>query len=94
MSSFLDSFAVCLGAVSALRAVVCAEGVMPSLQMASVLCSQSWQQHALSIASGLFTATYAIAGGSREVLIANVLILTAGAVIPLCRDFQVGGAVR
>lgn len=67
---------------------------MPSLQMVSVPCRQSWQQHSLSIASGLFTATYAIAGGSRDVLIANVLILTAGAVIPLFCDFRVGGAAR
>lgn len=67
---------------------------MPSLQAVSAPCRQSWQPHALSIASGLFTATYAIAGGSRDVLIANVLILTAGAVIPLCRDVQSNGAAR
>lgn len=94
MSSFLDSFAVCLGAVSALRAVVFAEGSMPSHPAVSVPCRQSWQQHGLSIASGLFTATYAIAGGSRDALIANVLIVTAGAVMPLCRDVQSQGAAR
>lgn len=67
---------------------------MPSFPEVSVPCRHGWQQHALSIASGLFTATYAIAGGSRDVLIANVLILTAGAVIPLCRDVQSKGAAR
>lgn len=94
MSSLLDSFAVCLGAVSALRAAICAEHLPTLVPITSPVRVETWQQHALTITSGIATAVYALAGGSREVLITNALILTSGAVISLLRDLEFEGVAQ
>lgn len=94
MSPLLDSFAVCLGAVSALRAAIGGEHIITLVPPTSPVRVETWQQHALTITSGIATAVYACAGGSRDVLITNALILTAGALISLLRDLESEGAAR
>lgn len=89
---FLDSVTVCLGAISALRASLCVEQSFRQTSFPSFdLGLQPWQLHALSTASGVATVLYAWAGGSREALVANVLILTAGSCVPLLHHFESEG---
>lgn len=82
MSNILDSLAVCLGAVSALRAALCAEEGLRSHAFTAVR-HLPWQSHALSLFAGLATVIYALVGGSRDVLVASVLIVCAGTCVPL-----------
>ncbi|WP_066704919.1 hypothetical protein [Curvibacter delicatus] len=83
MSPILDSLAVCLGAVSALRAALCVEEGLRYPTFTALLRHLPWQSHALNVIACLGTVIYALAGGSREVLVASVLILLAGACVPL-----------
>ena len=84
MSPILDSLAVCLGAVSALRAALCVEEGLRYPTFTALLRHLPWQSHALNVIACLGTVIYALAGGSREVLVvSSVLILLAGACVPL-----------
>lgn len=83
MSPFLDSLGVCLGALNALRTALCIDGCLRPLTSTPAANIHAWQLHAMNVASGLGTVVYALAGGSREVLVVNVLIITAGALVPL-----------
>ena len=83
MSPLLDSLAVCLGAISALRAALCVDESFRQPILTNMLRHLPWQSHALNLIAGLGTVIYAFAGGSREVLVASVLILCAGACVPL-----------
>lgn len=91
MSPILNSLAVCLGAVSALRAVLCIEEALRQPGFTAAPRHSPWQSHALNLTAGLATVTFAMAGGSREVLVASVLILCAGACVPLLAGAQQGG---
>jgi len=83
VSPLLDSLAVCLGAISALRAAFCIDETFRQPILTNTLRHLPWQSHALNLIAGLGTVIYAFAGGSREVLVASVLILCAGASVPL-----------
>lgn len=83
MSPFLDSLGVCLGALNALRTALCIDGCLRPLTTTPVTTVHAWQLHAMNVASGLGTVAYALAGGSREVLVVNVVIVSAGALVPL-----------
>lgn len=91
MSSVLDSMAVCLGAVSALRAVLCVEESLRHPSFTALLRNFPWQSHALSVIAGLATVIYAEVGGSRAVLVASVLIVCAGACVSLIAVSKQGG---
>jgi hypothetical protein len=86
----LDSLAVCLGAVSALRAALCVDEALRHPTFTALLRHLPWQSHALNVIACLGTVIYALAGGSRDVLVASVLILCAGACVPLITDERQG----
>ncbi|MDE2417750.1 MAG: hypothetical protein KGN32_08085 [Burkholderiales bacterium] len=83
MSPFLDSLGVCLGALNALRTALCIDGCLRPLTTTPAATVHAWQLHAMNVASGFGTVVYAVAGGSRDVLVVNVLIVTTGALVPL-----------
>jgi hypothetical protein len=90
VSPILDSLAVCLGAVSALRALLCVDESLHYPPLTTALRHLPWQSHALNVLAGLGTVIFALLGGSRDVLVASVLILCAGACVPLFAHFARG----